>query len=439
MTAQAGQSAEVSGPRATWVVVLLTVFYALAFLDRQILALMVEPIRASLNINDFEYGLLQGFAFAFFYATFGIPLGWMADRYSRRWIITWGVAFWGAAAFACGLATKYWHLLLARFAVGAGEASLNPAAFSLLSSIFPPQRLAFAMSVFGAGALIGSALAIGGAGVLLDHLPAGGVALPLIGGVENWQLVFMITGIPGVFIAWLALTLPEPKRPRVERQSFGGAFARIIKERRFYIGHALGFGFNSLCGYGVLLWSPAYLLRRFDLSHTEVGLSIAFTNVATGFAGALLCGALVDRWFSRGTTDAHLKFFGYTALIQGALVVIAVAMPTPLLFIAFMCLHQIFASFTGVASAALQIVTPSEYRGQISAVYLFTLNLIGFGCGPAVVAAFTTYLFRDDVMVGWAIALTCVIFLPLSFIALRWACAPMRRLVNEQGAAPTQA
>lgn len=432
--------ASVSLARAWWSVFVLMLLLLLAFLDRQLLSLMVGPIKADLGISDFQIGLLQGFSFALFYAVFGLPFGWAVDHFPRRHIILGGLTIWSFAASACGLAQQFWHLLLARFGVGSGEAALYPASFSILADIFPPHRLALALSVFGAGAVIGGAAALAVGGLIIDHVPAGGLDVPLLGEIKAWQFVFLVTGLPGLLLGWLVYTIPEPARGRSKpvreagQESSGtGSFRSLLgQRRRFYAGHILGFGFNSLASYGLILWTPAYLSRRFGWGAAEIGGWIAATHIAAGLVGGVLVGWIVDRWYAAGRRDAHLRFYAWAGLVQVVLICTAVSMPSPYLFLLFDGISFLFAPFTGVAAAALQIVTPAAYRGRASAFYLFIFTIIGLGLGPTIVASFTDFLFADDRMVGWSIALTFLIFLPLSALSLLLACKPMRQWAEQE-------
>jgi len=407
------------------------VLCVVSFLDRQLISLLIAPIRADFGVSDFHMGMLQGLAFAAFFAVCGLPLGWAVDRFSRRAVVFFGVTTWSIAASAGGFASQFWHLLLARFGVGAGEAALSPAAYSLLSALFPPHRLALALSIYGAGAVIGSAGAVALGGMLIQASPAAGITVPGLGHFSAWQFVLLLSGVPGLLLGWLAFTIKEPERPaRLATTDASGVHRILLRNRRFYVGHVLGFSFNSLASYGLVLWTPAYLARSFGMEPGEIGLAMAAAHIPTGLVGALSIGYVVDRWFARGQLDAHLRFFACSVLVQAVLVGIAVSMPSAALFLVFAGLAHCFAAFTGVAAAALQIVTPAGYRGRVSSVFLFILYMIGLGCGPAIVGAFTDFLFADDLAVGWSIALTYAIFAPLSALMLGLACRSMREAVK---------
>jgi MFS family permease len=232
-----------SAAAAWYTVAILFMFYWLSILDRLIISLLVKPIRQDLNISDFELSLLQGFAFGIFYAICGLPLGWLVDRMSRRKIIYFGVTVWSFATFSCGLARNYFQLFLSRVGVGAGEASLSPAAYSLLADSFPPQKLTLAITIFGLGSLIGTGMAYALGGMVVEMASNGDpVILPLIGEAKPWQLVFMVIGLPGVLLALLAFTLREPVRRVEMKNAAADGAGRSLREeladmRRFIVSH----------------------------------------------------------------------------------------------------------------------------------------------------------------------------------------------------------
>jgi MFS family permease len=421
--------------QARWTITVLLLLSIASCLDRQILALMVDDVKADLLISDFEVSLLQGMTFALFYTAFGLPFGWAADRYSRRTIIFAGVTVWSFAATACGLAYNFSQLLVARIGVGVGEASLSPAAISLLSDTFPRRRLAFALSVYSTGAVIGSALALAIGGLLVGILPSGGITVPFLGHLANWKVVYITTGLPCLVVGWLIYTIVDPeRRDRSHRgASTPGGTVRFVRSNwRFFAPHFVGFGLMSMCGYGILIWTPAYLHRVFGWDMLVVG-PITAAVMLTGVVGGTALGAISDRWFARGRTDAHLRVYAIVAVTQAVLVVAGVASNNAYAFLVFYGLYHMISSFTGVANAALQIVTPNEYRGQVSAAFLLVFNLLGLGCGPSLVAALTSFLYRDPAMVGWSIATAYLIVMPVAALCFVSAFKPMRDAVAHAG------
>ena len=421
---------------AWWSVAVFFLLYNIAFLDRQMLNVLVVPIRATLGVSDFEISLLQGFAFAVFYTAMGVPIGWMVDNHPRRRVVFLGIVLWSFAASGCGLAVRYWQLALGRIGVSVGEAALAPAAYSLLSDIFPPGRLALPMSIMGSGAALGGAFSAIIAGYIVEMVPAGGMEVPFLGNLVGWQLALLLTGVPGLLFAPLIYTIPEPDRrghvvgaPRADR---GEAARYIWERRRFYLCHFFGFGFYSMCNYAVNAWVPTFFMRHHGWSLKQAALTIGTLTLLVSITAGALIGLVVDKWYSRGRKDAHLRFFAGCTLIQTLGIAGMVIAPDAWLSVAFLIPQASVVIFNGVAAAALQIVTPGRMRGQVSAVYLLVFNLIGLGFGPSVVAVFTDYVFHDDGMVGWSLLLTHVLFAPLAAVLMLTAARAVRNGVVVQ-------
>lgn len=416
-------------------VIVLLVLCTVSFLDRQVISLMVDPIRRDLGISDFEISLLQGFAFGLFYAVFGLPIGWLVDRASRRWVIYGGVTVWSLAAAACGLAQNWLQLFAARLGVGAGEAALSPAAYSLIADMFPARRLAIAIAVFATGATIGTAAAVAIGGWIIAALgDAQFVHLPLLGDVRPWQAVFIVTGAPGVALALLAFAMKEPSRrgatPQTDKAGFPELVAFLRSRWRLFGCHFVGFGCLSMIGYGIGAWTPSYLIRHFGWSPGDVGGAMALVLLAGAIPGGLISGFAVDRMFAGGRTDAHLRYFMWAMLIPLTIGVGAFFVEDAFVFLALMTVVQFVLPFSGAASAALQIVTPNRLRGQVSSVYLFVFNMMGLGLGASLVAVFTDFVFRDPAAVGYAIASSVALLAPIAALLLGLGMKPLREAVE---------
>ncbi len=262
--------------RVAWgTVAVLAVVQGVNAVDRHLINLLVGPIKADLGISDGQVGLLLGLSFAIFYTTVGVPIGRLADGWSRRLIIAIGTAFWSVATVCCGLAQNFAQLFAARVAVGAGEASLNPSGYSLIADLFPPARRARPMGVFIAGHTIGQALTLFAGGVLVHHLVSNEITLALPGGLllRPWQIAFLIAGLPGLLVALLVLTIREPKR----REAAGGLHeeparrsipvrevVRYLADRRaVYLPLIGGFALVLLWHMGNIVWAPTFLIRTF--------------------------------------------------------------------------------------------------------------------------------------------------------------------------------
>lgn len=427
-------------PRIAWITVaVLSLFYLLSLLDRLVISLLVGPIRRDLGVSDFEVSLLQGFAFGLFYAICGLPIGWLVDRMSRRWIVFWGVTVWSLSTAACGFAHGYASLMLARIGVGAGETTLSPSAYSMLADSFPPHKLGTAMSFFSMGSLIGTSLAFTLGGAIVELVSAHEtVLLPLLGQVRSWQLVFIVVGLPGLLLGFLIFIFPEPLR--MAPVSAAGNTARSAAvELKAFLKSRLDFIFWHHAGVtiaiagvtGFILWSPAYIARAFGWRPSEIGLSLGLVGLVAGIGGAFLHGRMADRWYGRGIKDAHLRWYALCTLIAFPIGVVGMLINTPTAFlVTFFALNFLVGPGMAIAASALQIVTPPALRGRVSAIYLFILILFGIGAGPSIVAAFTDFIFHDDTKLGWSLALMCGLSFPLGAFCLWRGMPAMRKAVD---------
>lgn len=428
-------------PAYAWYVVgVLMLAYTVSFIDRQILNLLVGPIKRDLAISDTEMSLLAGLAFALFYTFLGLPIGRMVDKRSRRSIIAIGIVVWSIFTAACGLATKFWHLFLARVGVGVGEAALSPAAYSLVADYFPPNRMGTAMGVYNMGIFVGSGLAYIFGGLVVGLVSGTEhTVLPIVGEVYAWQVVFFVVGLPGVLMALLLFTVREPIRRGIKavRQADGSLKAKDVPVREVvaYIKgnaaavlcHNVGFALLALVGYGVATWIPSFFIRTHGWTPSEIGLAFGVVQLTAGVVGVIGGGWLGDVLKGRGMSDGRLRV-GILAAFAGTPFSIALpfigdgnlalAVSIGSVFFFTMCF--------GAAPAAIAEIMPNQMRGQASAVYLFIVNLIGLGLGPTAVALATDFVFVDENMVGYSLALIGGIALPMAGLVLLAGCRPYR-------------
>ncbi|APU29151.1 MFS transporter [Pseudomonas chengduensis] len=431
-----------SSARAWATVAILMVAYVLSFVDRQILNLLVEPIRRDLAINDTQMSLLMGLSFALFYTVCGIPLGRVADTRSRRGLIAVGILFWSAATAACGMAKMYWQFLLCRIGVGVGEAALSPAAYSLIADSFPAERRATAISVYSMGVYLGSGLAFLVGGLVIQFASAqGDVTLPVLGEVRPWQLIFLILGVAGVFFTLLMLAIKEPVR-----RGAGAGVAVPLSEvgryiranRRTVLLHNFGFAGLAFAGYGSAAWIPTFYIRTYGWDAGQVGIVYGCIVAVFGCLGIVFGGRLADLMAKRGRSDANMRVGLYAALGALPMVVLFPLMDTAfwasmLLAPAVFCLSMPF----GVAPAAIQEIMPNSMRGQASAIYLFVITLIGLGVGPTAVALVTDFVFADDNALRYSLLIVTTLAVLMSIILLAKSLKPYRESVTrlEQWAA----
>ncbi len=430
MNSAAATGATGSRGAERWTIFILLLLYTLAYLDRQVITLLIDPIRKDLGVGDVEMGFLQGMGFTLFFALAGPLLGWMADRYRRRMIIWAGVSFWSLCTAACGLADTYVELLIARFGVGAGEAALLPAAYSIISDVVERSRLSRAMAVFSLGAIVGGALsfALGGAIIgLVARL--GGVDLPLIGPVAPWQLVFLSIGVAGLPMAALVLLIREPARRKTAAMPGAAApdgMAHFRRHWRFYVLHIAGFSLMCMITAAHVAWKATVLIRDYHWSVETIGWSMGLLGLIVGAIGMYGSGVLADWLFRRGWRDAHVRIYIFALPVMAAAAAVAYAGQSIWLTIAGFAVLGLGSPFIAVAAAALQLTTPPERRGLVSAVFLMIYNLVGFGLGPAAVALVSRLLFGEQGDIASAMAITFVAVTPLAVLCFALARKPMR-------------
>jgi predicted MFS family arabinose efflux permease len=362
---------------ARYTLAFLFVLYALNYLDRQLLSILMEPIRKELHLSDTQLGILSGFAFALFYATLGIPIARLADRHSRRNIIAVAVAIWSVMTAACGFASGFVTLLLPRIGVGVGEAGASPPAHSMLSDYFPPKRRAAALAIYSSGIPVGILLGLAGGGWVNQAF--------------GWRTAFLVIGLPGILLALLFyLTAREPVRGAQD----GGApdampgmaeSLRHLWGLRTFRWLTLASAFHAVCAYGILQWNPSYLIRTFGLGTRDVGLWLGLIIGVMGGLGTLF-GGFVSDWLARRDLRWYLfvpaiavglSIPFYFATFQAGTATLALV-----LFIAPGFLANLF---TGPSFATIQTLAPTRMRAMAASLYLFILNLIGLGLGPAAV------------------------------------------------------
>lgn len=427
-------------PRAVawYATIVLAVLYWLSVLDRFIISLLVGPIKADLGLSDTQFGLLNGFAFAITFCLFGLLAGAVTDRFSRRWVIFTGVSIWSISTAVCGAAQNFWHLMFARIGVGAGEAALSPSATSMLTDLFPRERLTSAIAIYSIGSTVGSGCAYLFGGTIVEMVSkTSTVTLPLLGEMRSWQAVFFLVGIPGALLSLLIFTVPEPLR-RGTRAAMGSwafvgtAYRDLMRfvggQRRFFLCHYIGFAFASAIVSGLGTWYPAFMGRTFGWHSGQIGLALGITIASAGIVGAVLCGRCVDAMVRRGRRDAQLLWYAGCLVVATPLGVIATTSSNPWVFVG--CIW-VFLTLTGslgtCAHTALNLVTPGALRGTGVAFFSATAGLVGAGAGPLLIALVSDQVFHDEAAIGLGMATMIAVCCPAAAIALMLGCKAMRQ------------
>jgi len=389
-------------------VILLLGVYINSFIDRTILTLLIGPIRETTGLSDSEVGFLIGPAFAIFYTIAGLPLGWLADRVSRVSLIVIGQIFWTFASVSFGLGRSFRALALARIGVGVGEASLSPAAYSIITDLFPLERLGRALSVYSMGIHLGGGIASVLGGFVIGWAgEAASFRLPLVGERHLWQVVFFVVALPTIPLTLLLLTtFREPKR----HESAGGTEAVLVSTGDFFryfranagafLCHNFGFGLLALSGYGALSWIPEFFVRIHGWDRAFVGKALGLNSMIVGVAGLYFGGFVGDFLARRGRTDSKIIVGLLAVLVWLPFGVFLPFAPTgALAFTLWVPMTFAAAMPWGAAAAAIQEAVPNQMRGQAAAIFLFVINLVGLGLGPQILPLLTDYVFRDEMQI----------------------------------------
>lgn len=421
-----------------WYTVFLCMLaYIISLIDRQIITLLVDPIRADLQLNDTQFSLLTGLSFALLYAFMGVPIARLTDSKSRKIIISAGIVVWSTATVACGAAKNFFSLFIARMGVGAGQAALSPAVYSMISDSFPKSKMGLALGIYSTGAFFGAGLAYLIGGLAIEWVASlGDLCYPLVGCLKPWQTTFMIVGLPGLLLAIVFYwTVKEPKRMGCcseDGSDFTLVLQHVFNNKKLFISHYLGFSFLSLSLYAFLFWMPAYLMRVYGLTPETTGLYLGVIVLISNTSGTLGSGWLIDFFTRKGREDSAMLvgIIGAVGVIVSAVSLYFISSLTLTLF--FSGIAMFFASFPVATSAtAIQIMSPNSIRAQITALFFLIMNLIGLIGGATLVAVCTDYLFQEDKAVGASMVLIASISALIGAIFLLKGLHRYRVLFNK--------
>ena len=403
MTEQTRERNYPSSRYAWYMVILLTVAYVFSFVDRYILGLLIEPIKADLGLSDTQIGLLLGPAFAIFYATMGLPLGWLADRKRRTWIVGIGVALWSAATAASGLAKNFMHLFIARMSVGVGEATLSPCTMSMISDSFPKEKRAKPIAFYTMALSLGAGIAsLVSAAVLTWAKTVPGIELPLVGEVEAWQFTFFVVGLPGLLLALLMFTLREPPRHLVaedparvgsSNNNLADMLRHVARNWLLFLPYVAIFGYMTVLAYSQGWLAPMFQ-RTWGWEASQYATVNAIMLLALGPASVNFAGWLSDRWTRAGIPDApvRISLIGVTIMVISG--VIAPLLPSPWLAMGMFGINTVgIALVSAVGVTGLLNLSPAALRGQIVAFYYMCISLSGLMLGPTSVALLNDFVF----------------------------------------------
>ncbi|MDA0338621.1 MAG: MFS transporter [Proteobacteria bacterium] len=409
-TATGGVSGTSANKVRRYTLIMLTVVYTSNFIDRQIMNVLLEPIKNDFGATDTMMGFLTGFSFAIFYATLGIPVAMMADKVNRRNVITAALTVWSVMTALGGAAQNFWQLAAARIGVGIGEAGASPPSHSMIADLYPAEERVSAMAIYSTGIQIGSALGffIGG---WLAYL-------------FNWQVAFLVVGLPGLILAFVfRRTVTEPKRGGADGKSADFESVPLVVGARQVISalrparfgkseesktliaafnhlwhtkslrHAIiGCTFVAFIGYGGVAFGASFLIRSHGLTLSEVATFFSLAAAIFGSGGAILAGLAADK--------LALRDVRWVAWIVAATKITAI----PLIIVFYLAdnlwmvlpiyplIMALGATYQGSTFSMVQTLSPLRYRSQASAILLFVINLIGLGLGPWAVGALSEAL-----------------------------------------------
>lgn len=407
-------------PRTAWYAVgVFALALMFLFLDSGIITLLVQPIKADLDLSDFRFGLLAGPALIFVNALVAVPASRFVDIWPRNIILTAGIVVWTTFTTACGFAQTFWQLFACRMGIGIGQVVHGPATYSMMADYFPRERLPRAIAVMQIGFVggVGVSLVMGAFVIQMllgiDHVVIPGIDVT----IRNWQLVFIMVGLPGILVAALMATVPEPaRRGRIIKlkkpMPLFEVIRYLLRHWRLYAPQFGALAVAAIESSGTRTWQPAFFERTFGWPPQKVGLILGLAFIAAAPFGLWAATWLTER-LARSRDDANLRVVAIAYTLGPAFSIAGPLMPNP--WLALACASVALAIGIGGAvpqNAALQSVTPNEMRGQVTALYLFVFAVIGMGIGPPFIAFFTNYVIHDETLIRYALSLTAAIMLP---------------------------
>ncbi len=424
-----------SPARSWWAIFIFMVALMFNYLDRQLMTLLITPIKADFGLSDTQISLLIGFAFVLFYVLAGIPMARFIDRGPRKWIVASAIAFWSVMTIACGLARNFGQLLLARMLVGVGESCNAPGTYSMTSDIFPREKLAKAISVIGIGQVAGSGMALLVGGWLIVWLSGiGPQTFPVVGELKPWQMTFVIVGLPGVLWALLFVaTVPEPPRRAASgasAPSFLATVGYLWANKAAFAPMFLANGIKGMLSFGVTVWSPVFFERKFAYAPGEPGPILGIMALIVSPIGLILGGWLAERMYAAGRKDANMRMV-YLVTIP----LIPVAIAFPLVDQAWLAFALVGASLflgslgSGPANAAIQSITPGRMRGTTTAIYIALFNVIGYGLGPLIVGSLNDNVFGES-GIEYSMVALAIVSAPVGLLLAWLSLKPYARAIE---------
>ncbi|WP_162849056.1 MFS transporter [Sphingobium amiense] len=432
-------------PYYPWLLLtVLSLAYLCASIDRIVISLLVEPIKADLDLTDTQISLLLGLAFVLLFSIAGIPMGMLVDRVDRMRLLAWSAGVWSVMTALCGLAGGFWMLFVARAGVGVGEAALTPAGYSLISDAFEKKRLGLALGIFTTGGAIGTgvSLVVGGyaVGELSRH---GDFVFAGLGSLHPWQLTLIVLALPGLVLAAIIAMMPQPARligqRRADDPASSGALAQFYRDNQAMLArHHLASGLCSMVLLAGYSWIAALFARVHGWQPADVGFAVGIVSIIGAPAGLLGGGMIGDGLIHKGP-HIRLVVCAVSVALAAIFGLIYPLVQSPAAAILAFGAMALFATVPmGVGNAVLQHVVPGEIRGLVSAIYSFCLSMIGMA-GPTLIAGIADLFFPFPTGMRYATALVVPAGLVAAALLWLWTIPPYRRLIRRidaQDAAP---
>ncbi|HEY6452286.1 MAG TPA: MFS transporter [Steroidobacteraceae bacterium] len=425
--AQPGRKPWPSRAAAYYALAVIILATMLNFFDAQAFGMMSQRIKVDLHLSDERLGFLIGPANVIFYVLVGIPMARLVDIYPRKIVLACGIAAIGGITALGGLAQSFWQLFTSRMLVGAGGSAHAPGAYSMLADYFPPERLPRAIGILQLGFIGGSSLGIFLGGLLISFAATWPVSHWMGLTMHGWQFVLMMVGAPGLLISGLLLLTREPPRRGTAVQGKAMPVKVVMREiwarRAIYLPLFIGLAFSATQAIGLQPWLAPFMIRTYGWNEARIGTWLGPVYLVSSLIGIALGTMLVER-LSKRYKDAHVRASTILFAVAAPLQIAVPLMPNGELAVIFTGL----ASMCGIASAipqnsAIQLITPNEMRGQITAVYLFMFIVFG-AVGSQLIGTITQRVFGSEADLHKTLVLTASILMPLAAFAISRGIKP---------------
>ena len=411
---------------AWFVTIILLITYTVSFIDRAIINFLYDPIKKDLGLSETEMGYIGGYAFAFSYILLSLPVGRIVDKFNRIFVLIFGVVLWSFATAAHGFSRDYYSLFISRSGVGAGEASVTPAAWSIIADLFRPEDRAFPMSFYLMRPYVvqGIALFFGAfiAQIFVEPVHYLGITF------QPWQMTFILVAIPGIFIAIILFFMRDPKRQNKEENintnyTFKDVLNYIKNNFIPYFTLLIGAALIVILLYAYQFQIPTYIYRVHGWDLSKIGYQFGLVTILSGCLG-VLSGPILEKYFAkRGFVNSWIFVFlissGFLAIVAPMIFYFLTDVYFFSLSLVLVCMFFVGFFITlpmSVFALALQKITPSQFRGSIAGIYVFVMNIFGLTFGYNITPYFTEFIFKNDNLINLSLGATFLIFGPLSFL-----------------------